>query len=45
MENRKAGGRGGDAMDNVGFGGREKEKTRITCLPERQEKERMLLLR
>lgn len=46
MENSKAGGGGGGgAIDTVGFGGREEEKTRIMCLPERQEKEGMHLSR
>lgn len=46
MENSMAGGREREgAVDTVGFGGREQEKTRIMCLPERQEKEGMLLFR
>lgn len=45
MENSKAGGGGGSAIDTVGFGGREEEKTRIMCLPERPEKEGMHLSR
>jgi len=40
MENSKAGGGGGErgAIDTVGFGGREEEKTRIMCLPEARER-------
>lgn len=45
MENSKTGGGGGGAIDTVGFGGREEEKTRIMCLPEGQEKEGMHLSR
>lgn len=44
MDGKQQGG-GGVAIDTVGFGGREEEKTRIMCLPERREKEGMHLSR
>lgn len=36
MENSEAGGGEEGAIDIVGFGGKEEEKTRIMCLPEKE---------
>lgn len=47
MDGKQHGGQtGGErGADTVGFSRRERAKTRIMCLPEKQEKEGMLLLR